>query len=174
MSAEVIDTNVLTIASAPQAGWVHPRIPLTRPELVLKVLDWVSAFRDDPERRLVLDLAGTLLVEYHDNMDDFMSYGRQVVQHKIQTSAVRWVDLAYQMNGDERVARLPEEVEALLHDLGDRKIVAAAFEASACLVNACDGDWTEPGPAAALALLGIPLVQILTDDERGDCAGSTP
>ncbi|NOY26914.1 MAG: hypothetical protein GXP62_13670 [Oligoflexia bacterium] len=171
MSNEVIDTNVLTIASAPQQGWMHPRIPLREMGLVLKVLEWVEVFRAASDRCLVLDTGGTILDEYSSraNMPGFLSYGRQVVQHKFQTNAVTFVSLSYWNNGVERVAVLPEEVEVLLHDLGDRKMVAAAFQAEAALVNACDSDWEHPNETRALALLGITLQQILTDEERACC-----
>lgn len=175
MSREVIDTNVLTIASAPAAGWVHPRIPLAELRLIDKVFRWVKAFRDDPTRHIVLDLGGTIDAEYKSpqNMPEFMMYGRQVIAHKFQTCAVHMVELEYWNNGDERVARLPPEIEALIHDLGDRKMIAAACTAGATLVNACDSDWTAPGESEALALLGIELTQILTDDERTHCRGTT-
>ncbi len=171
MSSEVIDTNVLTIASAPEANWVHPRIPLRERQLIFKVLQWVMAFRNDESRHLVLDRGGTILEESRSarNMPQFEHYGRRVVQHKIDTGAVTWVELTYWLNGAERVARLPEEVEQLVHDLGDRKMIAAAFEADARLVNACDSDWSNPDETEALRLLAIELVQILTDDEREHC-----
>lgn len=48
-------------------------------------------------------------------------------------------------------------------------MVAAAYKASAILVNAYDSDRTEPGEAQALEMLGIPLAQVLTDEERSHC-----
>ncbi len=169
--SEVIDTNVLTIASAVDAGWVHPRIPLAERRLVLAVLRWVMKFRDSRDRHLVMDYAQTILAEYKSprNMPEHGLYGRQVVQHKFDTGAIHFVELTYWNNGSERVACLPEEVEVLIHDLGDRKMVAAAYEAGAILVNACDSDWTNPEEVEALELLGISLVQVLTDEERSHC-----
>lgn len=174
MGREVIDSNVLTIASAPAAGWVHPRIPLEELRLIDKVFEWVKTFRDDPARHMVLDLGGTIESEYKSaqNMPDYMMYGRRVIAHKFQTCAVHIVELEYWHNGAERVARLPTEIEALIHDLGDRKMIAAAYEAGAALVNACDSDWTDTNESTALAMLGIELIQILTDDERTHCRGT--
>ena len=176
MSSEVVDTNVLTIASAPGEGWAHPRIPLREWELVLKVFAWAVEFRSAPDRRLVLDEGGTILEEYagRANLPEYQSYGRQLVQHKFETGAVDFVHLTYWNNGDERVATLPKEVASLLHDLGDRKMVAAAFEAKACLVNACDSDWEQPAEPEALAMLDVPLVQLLSDEERASCRERTP
>jgi len=174
MSPEVLDTNVLTIGSAPLADWVHPRIPLAEKILVQKVFQWLRTFREDPTRHLVMDDEQTILAEYKSrgNMPEFMLYGRQVVQHKISTGATRWVTLAYWANGDERVARLPAEVETLLHDLGDRKMVAAAAAAKAPIVNACDSDWSHENERRALELMSVRVVQILTDEERADCRGA--
>lgn len=173
MSREVVDTNVLTIASAPMAGWGHPRIPLAELALVQKVFDWVRVFRDDVERQLVMDLGQTIHEEYKSrgNMPEFGHYGRQVVQHKFSTGATHWVELEYWNNGDERVARLRPEVEALVHDLGDRKMIAAAAAAGGPIVNACDSDWTNANEQRALQLMAVELVQVLTDDERSHCRG---
>lgn len=134
MSAEVLDSNVLTIASAPGAGWVHPRIPLRERELIFKVFKWVQAFHNNRTRHLVLDGGGTIFEEYRSagNMPRADLYGRRVVQAKWDRGEIQWVQLEYWLNGSERVAELPQEVAALIHDLGDRKMVAAAYEAGAC------------------------------------------
>lgn len=171
MSSEVIDTNVLTIASAPAAGWVHPRIPLAELALIQRVFKWVKAFREDASRHMVMDRGQTILEEYKSrgNMPEFGHYGRRVVQHKISTGKVTWVDLEYWNNGDERVAKLPEDVEALVHDLGDRKMIGAAAAAQAPIVNACDSDWSDKKEQRALGMMGVEVVQVLTDDERKHC-----
>ncbi|MBU0550833.1 hypothetical protein KKF91_17685 [Myxococcota bacterium] len=171
MSPEVVDTNVLTIASAPAAGWVHPRIPLAELSLILKVLQWVMAFRDDHCRLLVMDVGKTIFEEYssHSNMPEFLHYGRQVVQHKFSTGAAYWVELEYWNNGSERVARLPTEIEDLVHDLGDRKMIAAASKASAPIVNACDSDWSNLNEQRALQIMHVRLIQVLTAQERAHC-----
>jgi len=168
MSCEVVDTNVLTVASAPLAGWGPPRIPLSDQRLVQKVFEWTRTFREDSSRHLVMDYEQTILAEYKNRgtMPEFNLYGRQVVQHKISTGATCWVALEYQDNGSERVARLPAEVEELLHDLGDRKMLAAAVAANAPIVNAVESDWTDEKEQRALEILGVTVVQLLTDEER--------
>lgn len=174
MPAEVIDSNVLTIATAIPEGWAHPAIPLRDVQLVWKVFDWVRAFRDDQSRQLVLDHPGeTIMKEYRSprNLPRSEYYGRQVIQHKIDTGAICHVQLNYWNNGDEQVAELPVEISELIHDLGDRSKVAAAFEAKAPIVNACDSDWSQANELQALDLMGVRLIQILTDDERRQCRG---
>jgi hypothetical protein len=175
MSSEVIDTNVLTIASAPFAQWVHPRIPLADLRLVQKVLNWVRAFREDSDRHLVMDHGRSILDEYESrgNMPEFLHYGRQVVHHKMTTNSTAWVTLEYRDNGSEKVACLPPEVEALIHDLGDCKMIAAASCADAPIVNACDSDWTNENEQRALDLMGVSVTQILTADERAQCRERT-
>ena len=96
-------------------------------------------------------------------------YGRRVVQHKFDRGALCPVRLEYLKDGEKLVARLPPEIEDLVHDNDDWKMIAAAFEANAPLVNACDSDWSNPAEIEALATLGIQLVQILTDEERQFC-----
>ena len=172
MRDEVVDTNVLTIASAPSMNWVHPRIPLAELRLVMKVLRWVQDFRADDERRIVLDVPGhAILSEYKSqrNMPDTSAYGRQVLQHKFDRGLVRIVELQYLRDGEKLVAKVPDEVAELVHDNDDWKMLAAAFLASAPLVNACDSDWSNPAEQQALALLGVKLEQILTDEERAQC-----
>jgi hypothetical protein len=171
MSAEVVDTNVLTIATGLMEGWVHPRIPLSDLRLIKKVHDWVKAFRADPVRHIVMDGEQTILGEYKKpgNMPEFHHYGRGVVHYKYSMNAVSWVQLEYMNNGTERVARLPTEIESLVHDLGDRKMIAAASQAGAPIVNACDGDWEKESERRALEKMRVSVVQILTDDERAQC-----
>jgi hypothetical protein len=171
MSSEVIDTNVLTIATGVQQGWSRPRIPLSDLRLIQKVHSWVKDFRSDPTRHLVMDGEQTILKEYSGpgNMPDFHHYGREVVSHKFLTGAVKWVLLSYIDNGSERVACLPPEVEPLVHDLGDRKMIAAAAEAETRIVNACDGDWEKEEVRRALAQMGVSVLQLLSDAERSTC-----
>ena len=174
MAAEVIDSNELTIATAYPQGWSHPDIPLRDASLVKKVFDWVREFREDTTRLLVVDFPEqTIMKEYRSprNLPKHEYYGRQVIQHKFDTGAICPVQLEYWNNGDEKVAVVPEQVVDLLHDLGDRSKVAAAFEADAPIVNACDSDWAQPNEQQALQMLGIELIQILTDVERRQCTG---
>lgn len=172
MADFVIDTNVLTIASAPEQGWVHPRIPLRQMQLVMKVLKWVSSFRDNDDHRIVIDLPGqAILAEYKSraNLPDSAMYGRRVVQHKFDRGALCPVRLEYLRDGEKLVADVPPEVKDLVHDNDDWKMLAAAFSSGAPLVNACDSDWSGINEKRALELLGIELIQLLTDEERRFC-----
>ncbi len=170
----VVDTNVLTIASAPSESWVHPRIPLRELGLVFKVFKWVESLRNDSECRVVLDFPGkTIQREYkaRGNMPRAETYGRRVIQDKIDRGLICVASLSYVKDGDRLVAELPDEITALVHDNDDWKMIAAALAADACIVNACDSDWSSPGETRALQLLGIRLVQILSDEERQFCRG---
>lgn len=152
-----------------EQGWTRPRIPLDDLVLIRRVFDWVESFRADEARLLVMDKPEqTILGEYRSKLETH-HYGRKVVQHKFDTGALAIAQLSYTANGAELVAVLPPEVEALLHDLGDRKMVAAAYEAKAPIINATDSDWTEPAVQEALGHLGVTVVQLLTDEERAGC-----
>lgn len=171
-SRKVIDTNVLTVATGAMEGWSRPRIPVDDVRIIQKVYSWVKSFRESSDV-LVLDCDWTIQKEYRANMRSSQMYGRQVVQAKFDRQEVHYVQLEYWDNGNEKVAKLPEEVEALLHDLGDRKMVAVASKAGAVLVNATDSDWSNDAEQQALSQLGIDLEQVLTDAERDKCRERT-
>lgn len=166
MGGEVVDTNVLRVSSVLESP--EPiETPVTDPVVLQRVYEWVKAFRNDRRRRLVMDIPGeTIRREYTRNLPE-RSYGHRTLIDKFKTGAVEYVPLTYWNNGNERVAHLPDpSLDAYFHDLGDRKMVAAAHGAGAPIVNATDGDWTEPQVAAGLARLGVRVVQLLTEDER--------
>lgn len=165
---KVVDTNVLTVATGATEGWTRPRIPTDDAGIIHKVFQWVAAFRKSTEL-LVLDYDWMIQTEYSNNIPSSNLYGRQVVQDKIDRNQVRYVKLEHWMNGNEKVAELPDDVTALLHDLGDRKMVAAAAAAAAILVNATDSDWSNEAEQEALKRLKIQLEQVLTDEEREQC-----
>ena len=110
----------------------------------------------------------TILKEYKDNLRH-EHFGRRVVQHKFDTGRMKIVDLTYWSNGDELVADLPEHCVDNFHDLGDRKMVAAAAAANAPIVNATDSDWTEAAVISGLDKLGVSIKQLLTEAERRAC-----
>jgi len=169
MGAEVIDTNVLVLATAMQEGWTRPTIPTDDPVVLRRVYEWVKAFRQDPERHLTVDVPRRMVtVEYRQNLRH-EHYGMQVYQHKWDANAVAQVETTYWANGFEWVADLPPEIQELVHDLGDHKMIACAVGASAPIVNAADGDWDEPRVTEALAMLDVCLVQLLTPAERAAC-----
>lgn len=169
MAAEVVDTNVLVVGSALEGGWGRPRVPTDDVKVLRKVAAWLAAFRADATRHLVMDFPlKTILDEYKKNLVA-SDYGRRVVQHKFDTGALRPVEVTYWENARELVAELPLEVKDLIHDIGDHKMVAAAFGANAPIFNATDSDWTDPKVVQALDLLCLRVVQLLTGEELAAC-----
>jgi hypothetical protein len=163
---EVVDTNVLRVASVRgAAGGIET--PVTDPGVLRRVYEWVKIFREDRSRRLVMDTPEqTIRKEYARNLPK-ESYGRRVMIDKFTTGSIEFVQLTYWSNGAERVAHLPDpRLDGNFHDLGDRKIVAAAHCAGAPIINATDGDWTELLVEAGLRELGIEVVQLLSEQER--------
>lgn len=138
----VIDTNVLIAASA--ADPILPsKVDATPDDPVLRksVWDWMVSF-EQSESRLVLDFDQKIYEEYGKKLG-FNDYGIQVVMHKWSTAAVDNVSVDYDENGD---GILPATLEPVVHDLADRKIVAAALAShvhfgEGCVAFAGDTDW---------------------------------
>lgn len=161
----MVDTNVLIAASA--ADPVHPKdIDATPhdPALRQQVWQWLAAF-DQSDCRLVLDEAGEIYKEYNHKLG-FNDYGIQVVMHKWSTDAVDNVDVAYDDQGN---GVLPDELMPVVHDLADRKIVAAALAAApqygeTPIAFAGDTDWHEWEDA--LAHHGVALEPLIEEWSR--------
>lgn len=140
----VVDTNVLIAASA--ADPLHPKdIDATPddPSMRLIVWKWLDEFDTGPSR-IVLDASGRIFKEYGNKLG-FNDFGIQVVMNKWDTIAVDLVDVAYDSYGD---GIIPEELEPVIHDRADRKMVAAALESKrvfgeGCVAFAGDTDWHE-------------------------------
>lgn len=140
----VVDTNVLIAASA--ADPLHPKdIDATPDDPVMrqKVWEWLNEF-DTGTSRMILDSRGSIFKEYSNKLG-FNDFGIQVVMHKWDTIAVDLVDVAYDSYGD---GIIPEELESVIHDRADRKMVAAALESKrvfgeGCVAFAGDTDWHE-------------------------------
>lgn len=138
----IVDTNVLIAASA--ADPQHPKdIDATPPDPALRqqVWAWLDAFQQS-ESRLVLDLAGAIYEEYTHKLG-FNDFGRQVVMHKWSTAAVDDVPVDYD---DQGHGVLPESLAGVIHDMADRKMVAAALathtlHGEGCVAFAGDTDW---------------------------------
>lgn len=138
----VVDTNVLIAASAGDP--THPKdIDATpaEPELREMVWKWLSDFEQSASR-MVLDRAGHIYAEYGNKLG-FNDYGIQVVMHKWSTAAVDDVDVEYDVQG---YGVLPPTLVPVVHDLEDRKMVAAALAVHAmfgegCIAFAGDTDW---------------------------------
>ncbi|HBL31432.1 MAG TPA: hypothetical protein DD490_31795 [Acidobacteria bacterium] len=166
MPGEVIDTNVLRVASVLESTEAI-ETPVTDKDVLHRVFEWLKDFRQDRDRRLVMDHPERTIWKEYDRNLPRESYGRRVMVDKFTTGSVEFVSLTYWSNGSERVAHLPDpKLDDHFHDLGDRKMIAAAYGASAPIVNATDGDWSEPHTAAGLRALGIEVIQLLTEPER--------
>lgn len=156
----VVDTNVLIAASAGEPQQHRPIAATPEdPALRLAVWQWLKAFKES-ESRLVLDGAGRIFEEYRHQLG-FGDYGHQVVLHKWSTCASDVVEIAYDADGN---AVLPADLQPVVHDLADRKMVAACAEAirvhGACWIAfAGDTDWH--GWEQALSAHGIPLEPVI-------------
>jgi predicted nucleic acid-binding protein len=138
----VIDTNVLIAASAADQG--HPSsVDATPadPVLRLQIWQWLADFSDS-NSHLVLDDTGAIAQEYQHQLD-YNDFGIQVLMHKWSTGAVDLVEVIFDADGN---AVLPPELMEVVHDVADRKFVAAALRAEQTLgvtpiVFAGDTDW---------------------------------
>ncbi|WP_018858532.1 hypothetical protein [Rhizobium sp. 42MFCr.1] len=160
-SRYVIDTNVLIAASAADPN--NPKdIDATPadPDRRMEVWDWLGAF-EKSESRLILDSDLKILEEYRNKLG-FNDYGIQVVIHKMSTAALDNVLVEYDASGH---GVLPATLEAVVHDLEDRKMVAAALESHSsfgegCIAFAGDTDWHDwETELCAHALLLEPIIE---------------
>ncbi len=140
----VVDTNVLIAASAadPQQQKDIDATP-SDPGLRLQVWEWLDQFRSS-DARLVLDTDSKIYEEYTNKLG-FNDFGIQVVMHKWSTAATDDVSVHYDADGH---GVLPASLAPVIHDLADRKMVAAALEAArvfdvAPIAFAGDTDWHE-------------------------------
>lgn len=154
MADHVVDTNVLIVASA--ANGLVPRyadVPVGSDD-IQKVFEWVQAFRDACDRRIVLDECFRIYAEYRNKLND-QHFGLLAIHHKL-TSCLRSVSVDYDGDGHGVV---PPALSCI--DNSDKKFVAAALNdpATIHIVNACDGDWKEQ--AAVLESHGVVVVELL-------------
>jgi hypothetical protein len=153
----VLDTNVLLVASAsdPSSPFKDSEhVPLAEQRAVLK---WLSEFRRDRSRHLVLDEQREVMREYKRQLGK-NDYGYQVVIEKLQTARFHRIEL-----DEGGAARLPEPLQTEVKDRSDRKFVAVALAdaGESSLVNACDTDWYDCQDALMQA--GINVEQIIDD-----------
>lgn len=138
----VVDTNVLIAASA--ADPVHPAdiaATPTDPALRLEVWQWLDAF-EKSGARLVLDSEGRIWDEYQNKLG-YTDFGIQVVVSKWSQCAVDSVAVDYDEHGH---GILPDTLLPVIHDLADRKMVAASLASfvelgEGCVAFAGDTDW---------------------------------
>ncbi len=167
----LVDTNVLIAASAAMArrrGTTllphHREVSPPDPALQEQVLCWLEGFAASPAH-LVLDVAGAINIEYHHKLD-FHDYGIEVVMAKLYRDEVDRVQVDYDHDG---AGILPQPLDEVVHDLADRKMVAAALQAlnlpgSSAIVFAGDTDWHDW--ETELTRTGLTLLPLLPDWSR--------
>ncbi len=167
----LVDTNVLIAASAAMArrrGTTllphHREVSPPDPALQEQVLCWLEGFAASPAH-LVLDVAGAINIEYHHKLD-FHDYGIEVVMAKLYRDEVDRVQVDYDQDG---AGILPQPLDEVVHDLADRKMVAAALQAlnlpgSSAIVFAGDTDWHDW--ETELTRTGLTLLPLLPDWSR--------
>lgn len=163
-ASRLVDTNVLIVASAADAGspFRAEGTPVEDAALRQRVFDWLEAFEADPARHAVLDTGWHVCGEYGHKLSE-QDYGWLVMMHKIDHGQVVWVDVRLDTDGN---AVLPPALTSAVTDLADRKMVAAALAAlsqgSACkLINASDTDWLDC--QKALQAAGLEVENLLND-----------
>ncbi|MDP1932619.1 MAG: hypothetical protein Q8L60_14290 [Gammaproteobacteria bacterium] len=164
----VLDTNVLIAASAVSSSpYPHPQHTDTTPpedEMRQRILSWLQEF-ERSDARLVLDAAGEIEKEYHHKLG-FNDYGLQVIRHKWESDLVDIVTVDYDADGNGIV---PQPLDGTVHDLADRKMVAAAVAAlslpgTSAVAFAGDTDWHDW--EHELKLTGLTLEPIIEEWSR--------
>ena len=138
----VVDTNVLIAASA--ADPVHPADIVatpTDPALRQAVWKWLDEF-ERSSCRLILDYENKIWDEYNKKLGH-TDFGIQVVISKWSKCAVDNVTVVYDELGH---GLLPATLTSVIHDLADRKMVAAALAShldfgEGCIAFAGDTEW---------------------------------
>jgi len=156
----VVDTNVLIAASAadptnPKDIDATPREPAQR----LIIWQWLDEFSSSASH-LVLDFGKEIYSEYCRKLG-FNDYGIQVVMRKWDTCSVDSVEVQPHADWYEVI---PHELKPVLHDVADRKMVAAALAAMTShgecpIAFAGDTDWH--GWEIALTAHGVCLTPII-------------
>jgi hypothetical protein len=152
MADHLVDTNVLIVGSAA----VEPKYTdvSVAAEGIELVFNWLTDFRDDVTRRLVLDELWKIYDEYNHKLNG-QHFGLQVVHHKLQ-AGLRVEPVQYDNDG---YGVVPASLAAV--DNSDKKFVAAALNdpRTMHIVNAADSDWKQH--EAALKAHDIVIVELL-------------
>lgn len=152
MADHLVDTNVLIVGSAA----IEPKYTDISVDAdgIEVVFNWLTAFRDDASRKLVLDEVWKIYEEYNNKLDG-QHFGLQVVHHKLQ-ACLRSEPVAYDGGG---YGVVPAALAAV--DNSDKKFVAAALNdpANIHIVNAADSDWRQH--EVALKAHSIVVVELL-------------
>lgn len=159
MTEWVLDTNVLLVATRAVLGR-PPRhlarrgedVPVTSNAELQAVYNWLEALRRAPDAYVVLDMPHDLIKGEYANKLEKDEYGRMVIAEKLTRGHYRPVEVEVDENGH---ALILHKCAGDIFDLEDRKMVAAAIEASVAIVNACDTDWCELEHRGSLERLGL-------------------
>ena len=110
LQARLVDTNVLIVASAADAGspFGAEATPIEEAALRQQVFDWLEAFVADPTRHAVLDVDWHVCGEYRHKLTE-QDYGWLAMMHKMDRGEVVWVDVLLNKDGN---AVLPPELAA--------------------------------------------------------------
>lgn len=161
----VVDTNVLIVASAAdESSPFRPdATPVDEAQYRQVVLDWFIAFEQDATRWVVLDHDWHIMTEYQHKLGE-QDYGLLALLRKLDRQEVAWVGFA--VDADHH-AVLPAALLDTVHDLADRKMVAAVLAARDAghpcrLVNACDTDWLDDEDGLRAA--GVEMEHLLEDE----------
>lgn len=154
MADHLVDTNVLIVASAASGRGEQYGDVSVGPDDIMRVVDWLSAFGEDPNRKMVLDDLFKIYEEYNHKLTA-QHFGLQVI-HRKMIECLKIVPVKYDDHGH---GELPAALDKI--DKSDKKFVAAALNdpLNIHIVNACDSDWEEH--KAALQAHGIVVVELL-------------
>ncbi len=162
--ARVVDTNVLIVASAADDGspFRPGATPVEEEGLRQQVLEWLIAFEQDSERKVVLDWDWLICGEYQNKLTE-QDYGWLAMMAKQDRGEVLWVELETDHDGH---AVLSTDLADAVSDLADRKMVAAVLKArsqiAVCkLTNACDTDWLDC--AVSLAASNVEVEHLIEE-----------
>lgn len=152
MNRHVVDTNVLIVASGehPESPFSSEKHPVEDAEQSEQVLNWLINF-EASDGRMVVDSDWAIISEYQNKLTE-QDYGLRVLFEKMSRFEIDYVDIEWiedaSIPDKEKVAKLDDPLQSVIHDLADTKMVAACLNAikedmPCTIVNACDTDWLD-------------------------------
>lgn len=133
-------------------------VPVKTDEDLEAVYSWLESIRKDGSTYIVLDVPHDLIKGEYARKLDKDEYGRMVIAEKLSRGLYRSVRVEADGDGHAVVEHGNGDE---IFDREDRKIVAAALESAAPVVNACDTDWIELEFRGALDRIGISLHHLI-------------
>ncbi len=150
MNWHVVDTNVLIVASGehPESPFSSANHPVENSEHAEQVFNWVSSL-ETSAARLIMDCNDVIYKEYRNKLTE-QDFGLIVLREKMGRGEMDYVALDWEEEPGypDLVAVLQENLKIAVHDLSDRKMVAACISANeehgpSSIINACDTDWID-------------------------------